>query len=341
MSIIVTFGEIMLRLSPPGREKWFQSPRLEAAFGGGEANVAVSLARFGHESRYLTILPPQELGDAAAAELKRWGVRTDFIVRKGRRLGIYFAEPGANQRPSKILYDREASALAEARPGDIVWESALEGAAWLHVTGITPALSPGAADLTLEAARAARAAGVRVSVDLNYRSKLWKYGKQATEVMPGILRLADLAIGNEEDFPKAVGIKTVFDPLRGVPEPAALEALTSDVMSAFPNLERVAVSLRHALSADRNTWTGVLRTRQGFLAGPTYDITHIVDRIGSGDAFAAGLLHGLLTFGSDARALAFGVAAGCLKHSIPGDFNLAAEKEVLDLLEDSSGRIRR
>lgn len=342
MAGVATFGEIMLRLSPPGRELLFQSPRLEASFGGGEANVAVSLALLGHRSRWLSVVPGGPIGEAALRELRRYGVETSFVARGGRRLGIYFFEPGANERPSQVIYDREGSAMAEAGPDDIDWESALEGMEWLHVTGITPALSARAADLTLTAIEEARARKMTVSVDLNYRAKLWKYGRPAHEVMREIARRADLLLGNEEDCQKALGIGEDLGASSGRPDAKAYEKLTADVMAAFPNLGRVAVTLRHSHSADWNTWSAVLRNGRDFLMGPTFEIRSIVDRIGAGDAFAAGLIHGLVQFGSDAEALAFAVAAGAYKHSIPGDFNLASEKDILALVRgDRSGRVRR
>ncbi len=342
MKRIVTFGEIMLRLSPPGRETLFQSPRLEATFGGGEANVAVSLARFGHPVRYVSVVPPNDIGEAAVRELRRWGVETDFVARGGRRLGIYFAETGANQRPSKVIYDRDGSALAEAKPGSIDWPRIFDGADWFHTTGITPALSRSAADLTLEAVKAAKSGGLTVSVDLNYRAKLWKYGPSAPEVMREVIRYADVAVANEEDCQKSLGIEARANVRSGKLELAAYEDLTARVLEAFPNLGRVAVTLRESHSADWNGWSGVLRNKTEFLAGPKYDIRDIVDRIGGGDAFAAGLIHGLSTLAADREALGFAVAAACLKHSIPGDFNLVGEKDVLALLAgDASGRVQR
>lgn len=342
MKKVVTFGEIMLRLSPPGREALFQSPRLEATFGGGEANVAVSLARFGHPVRYVSAVPSNDIGEAALRELRRWGVETDFVARAGRRLGIYFAETGANQRPSKVVYDREHSSLAEAKPGAIDWGRVFEGAGWFHTTGITPALSQGAADLTLEAVKAAKDKGLTVSVDLNFRAKLWKYGRSAPEVMREVVRFADVAVANEEDCQKSLGIEARADVRSGKLELAAYEDLTARVLEAFPNLGRVVVTLRESHSADWNGWSGVLRNRTEFLAGPKYEIRDIVDRIGGGDAFAAGLIHGLSALATDREALGFAVAAACLKHSVPGDFNLAGEKDVLALLAgDASGRVQR
>lgn len=342
MSTIAAFGEIMLRLSPPGRERLFQSPRLETCFGGGEANAAAALAGFGHRVRYVTVLPSNPLGDAALAELRRAGVETDFIIRRPGRLGLYFAETGADQRPSRVVYDRSGSALALSRPGDVAWTDVFAGAQWFHVTGITPAVSASAAELAAEAVRSAKAAGLQVSLDLNYRSKLWAYGKSAPEVMRPLTASIDLLVANEEDIQKALGFGQANG--AGAPglDPAAYERLTAEVMSSFPNLSRVAVTLRESRSADRNGWSAVLRSRDGFLAGPTYEIADIVDRIGAGDAFAAGLIHGLLTWGTDREALDFAAAASCLKHAIPGDFNRVDEAEVLALVRgEAGGRIRR
>ena len=342
MALIVTFGEIMLRLSPPGKEVLFQSPRLEAVFGGGEANVAVSLAIFGHHARYVSAVPANDVGDAALRELRKWGVDTGFVIRQGKRLGIYFAETGANQRASKVTYDREGSGIAEAKRGDFDWSKALAGGGWFHVSGITPALSATAADLTLEAVKAARAAKVTVSVDLNYRAKLWNYGKGAREVMREVTRHADLLLGNEDDCQKALGVDMPGGTKTEAPAVAVYETLTGRVMNEFPNLARVAITLRESHSADHNGWSAVLRNRAKFISGPSYDIRSIVDRIGAGDAFAAGLIHGFTSRLPDEDALGFAVAASCLKHSVPGDFNLVTEKDVQALVEgDRSGRVRR
>lgn len=342
MKRIATFGEIMLRLSPPGREKLFQSPLLHACFGGGEANVAVSLAFFGHPVRYVSVVPANEIGEAAIRELKKYGVETAFIVRKGKRLGIYYAEMGANQRPSKVIYDRDHSAIAEAKPGDVDWEKALANIDWFHTTGITPAISASAAELTKESLTKAREMGITVSIDFNFRGKLWRYGKTAPEVMRELVSLADIGMGNEEDCQKSLGIGADIDFTKGKLDLAVYEKLTADVLDEFPNLSRVAITLRESHSADHNTWSACLRTGQGFFIARKFEITDIVDRVGGGDAFAAGLIHGLDIFPDDAVALEFAVAASCLKHSIPGDFNLVTEKEVLALLEgEQSGRIQR
>jgi 2-dehydro-3-deoxygluconokinase len=342
MRKIVTFGEIMLRLSPLGNEKLFQSPYLSARFGGGEANVAVSLAMLGHRVRYISVIPANDIGDAAIMELKKYGVETDFISRQGRRLGVYFAETGANQRPSRVIYDREHAAIAEARPGDIDWDGALDGADWFHTTGITPAISATAAELALQAVKKAKDKGLVVSIDFNYRGKLWKYGKAAPEVMREIVRFADIGIGNEEDCQKSLGIQAAVDVGSGKLDRAVYQELTADVLSEFPNLERTAITLRESHSADRNTWSAVLRSRKEFIPGSSYEITDIVDRIGGGDAFAAGLIHGLEIFNTDTQALEFAIASSCLKHSIPGDFNLISEKEALALMKgEKSGRVQR
>jgi 2-dehydro-3-deoxygluconokinase len=342
MKTVAVFGEILLRLSPPGKERLFQSPRLEACFGGAEANVAVSLTLFGHQVRYISVVPANEIGDAALAELKRFGVRTDHVVRQGTRLGLYFAETGADQRPSRVFYDREHSGIADATPGLIGWARSLEGVGWFHVSGITPAIGPSAADLTIEAVSLAKTMGITVSVDLNYRAKLWKYGRTAPEVMRDIVKKADIVFANEEDCQKALGIEAGGWTSGSAPDPVVIDDLTRRVMDAFPNLSKIAVSLRDSWSADANGWSGVLRNRDGFLRGSRHEIRDIVDRIGTGDAFAAGFIHGLDLFGEDGKALEFAVAASCLKHSIPGDFNLIAEKEVLALIAgDRSGQVQR
>lgn len=342
MGNIATFGEIMLRLSPPGKELLFQSPGLRATFGGGEANVAVSLAIWGHRSRWISVVPDNAVGEAALRELRRYGVDVSAVVRGGRRLGIYFAETGANERASQVLYDRDGSGVAEAVPGSVDWTAALDGMDWLHVTGITPALSVSAAALTLEAIKAARAGGMTVSVDLNYRSKLWRYGRPAPEVMREIAGLADVLVGNEEDCQKALGLGGALPAGAGKLDVRAYEKLTAVVMSAFPNLARIAITLRESLSADWNRWSAVLRSGSGFVAGPVHELRAVVDRIGTGDAFAAGLIHGLGKFKTEAEALEFALAAAALKHSIPGDWNLASEADVMALVRgDRSGRVRR
>jgi 2-dehydro-3-deoxygluconokinase len=342
MKSVAAFGEIMLRLSPPGRERFFQSPGFLTYFGGGEANVAASLAQFGHPTRFITVLPKNEIASAAVRELRMLGVDTGAIVRKGGRLGLYFVETGANQKPTQVIYDRDHSAVAEAKPGDIDWGAALKGMDWFHIAGITPALSRSAADLSLEAVRAANAAGLTVSVDLNYRSKLWNYGVSAPEVMREIFRFADVGIANEEEFQQSLGLGTELPPPSERLDRGVYERLTAEVMAQYPRLSKVAVTLRENTSADRNGWSAVLRTKTEFVSGARYDITDIVDRIGGGDAFAAGLIHGFDAFRTDGEALDFALAASCLKHSIPGDFNLVSEREVLALMKGGgSGRVLR
>lgn len=339
----VTFGELMLRLAPPGFERFLQSPQFVATFGGGEANVAVALASFGRPARYVTLLPPNHpIADAAVAELRRFGVDTSRILRARGRMPVYYVEPGANQRASKVVYDRDYSSLALARPGDVDWDAAFDGAAWFHLTGITPALSASAADLALEALRLAHAKGLTVSCDLNYRKNLWKWGKPASQVMRELMPFVDVAIANEEDCQKALGIAAPADVHSGSLDPAHYAALTGQVLAEFPNLRSVAVTLRESRSASHNGWSACLNDRRSFLLSRHYEITHIVDRVGGGDAFAGGLIYGLQTLEGPLEALEFAVAASCLKHSIPGDFNRFSVEEVRQLLTGGgSGRVQR
>lgn len=342
MKSIAAFGEIMLKLSAPGKKRFFQSPAFQATFGGAEANVAVSLARYGHDVRYISVVPDNPIGEACVAELKRHGVKTEYILKQGMRLGIYFAESGSDQRPSRIVYDRQNSALSEAKPGHIDWEQILEGVDWFHSSGITPAISESAAELSYEAVKFARTKGIIVSLDLNFRAKLWKWGKAAPEVMREIIKYADIGIANEEDCQKSLGVKADVDVRKGRLDLKAYEKLTEDVLAQFPNLTHIAITMRESYSADHNGWSAVLRNKNEFLTGPKYDIRDIVDRVGSGDAFAAALIHGLSVLSEENEALEFAVAASCLKHSIPGDFNLVTEKEVLDLMRGNvSGRVQR
>lgn len=339
----VTFGEIMLRLAPPGFERFLQSPRFAATFGGGEANVAVALAGFGLPASFVTVLPEKNaLSDAVIGELRRFGVDVSRIVRGKGRLGIYFVEAGANQRPSKVLYDREHSALAMARPGDINWERALEGAAWFHITGITPALSASAADLAMQSVQEARKRGATVSCDLNYRKNLWKWGKPAAEVMSEMVRFVDVAIANEEDVQMALGISAEVDVHSGKLDSAQYEKLTAKVLTEYPNLKMIAITLRESRSASQNGWSACLNDRKKFWLSRGYEITHIVDRVGTGDSFAAGLIYGLQQLADHEAALEFAVAASCLKHSIPGDFHRCSREEVDALLKGGgSGRVQR
>jgi 2-dehydro-3-deoxygluconokinase len=342
MARAVTFGEIMLRLKSPGFERLFQSPVLEATFGGGEANVAVSLANFGADTAYVTVLPKNEIGDACVAELRRYGVDTSLIARGSGRMGIYFLENGANQRASKVVYDRANSAIAVAKPGTLDWTKIFSGASWFHITGITPAISQSAAELSMESVKAAKAAGLTVSCDFNYRGKLWKYGKTAPEVMTALVKFVDVGIANEEDCQKSLGIKVDVKVEGGHLDKAAYQALTEKVLQAFPKLKMIAITLRESHSADANGWSACLNNREQFILSRKYEINDIVDRVGGGDAFAAGLIHGLLNGRQAEDALNFAVAASCLKHSIPGDLNLVSLDEVEKLAGgDASGRVQR
>jgi 2-dehydro-3-deoxygluconokinase len=339
---VVTFGEIMLRLAPPGFERFLQSPQFVATFGGGEANVAVALAGFGVPARYVTVIPANPIGDAFLGELRRFGVDDSRVVRGKGRFGVYYVEPGANQRPSKVIYDRESSAIALAKPGDIDWDRSFQDAGWFHVTGITPAISQGAADLAMEGARAARNKGLTVSCDLNYRKNLWKYGKTAREVMTELIKFVDVGIANEEDCQMALGIHVDVDVHSGKIEAEQYQKLTGKVLDTYPNLKMLAVTLRESKSASHNGWSACLNDRQEFLLSRHYEITHIVDRVGGGDCFAGGLICGLLKLAGHREALEFAVAASCLKHSIPGDFNRFSADEVNQLLKGGgSGRVQR
>jgi len=339
---IVTFGEIMLRLKSPGVERLLQSPLLEATFGGGEANVAVSLANFGMNAAFVTVLPKNEIGDACIAELRRFGVDTFFIARGSGRIGIYFMETGANQRASKVIYDRANAAIALAKPGALDWKKIFAGATWFHITGITPAISQSAAELSMEAVQAARQAGLTVSCDFNYRGKLWKYGKTAPEVMCELVKFVDIGIANEEDCQKSLGIKADVRVEKGKLDTAQYQALTEKVLKTFPNLKTIAITLRESRSADVNGWSACLNDRRQFILSRKYEITDIVDRVGGGDAFAAGLIYGLAGGKPPEVALNFAVAASCLKHSIPGDFNRVTLDEAEKLAGgEASGRVQR
>jgi 2-dehydro-3-deoxygluconokinase len=340
---VVTFGEIMIRLAPPGFERFLQSPQFLATFGGGEANVAVALAGFGNPARYVTVLPPANpIVEAFIGELRRFGVDPSQIVRQKGRFGIYFVEPGANQRPSKVVYDRDQSAIALAKPGDIDWAKCFDGAGWFHITGITPALSQSAADLAIESVRKAREAGLKVSCDLNYRKNLWKYGKKASEVMSELFQYVHVGIANEEDCQMALGIQAESDVHSGKLDREQYRKLTDTVLSKYPNLESIAITLRESHSASHNGWSACLNDRKEFLLSRHYDITHIVDRVGGGDCFAGGLIWGLLNRPTHQDALEFAVAASCLKHSIPGDFNRFTVDEVDGLIKGGgSGRVQR
>ena len=318
----LTFGEIMLRLRAPGHERFFQSNRMEATFGGGEANVAVSLANYGEDAAYLTVLPENTLGDECVKELRRFGVDTKRIQRGKGRMGIYFLEAGANQLPSKVVYDREYSAISLAKPGDIDWDKAFEGIGWFHITGITPAISESAMELSLESVKEAKQRGITVSCDLNYRKNLWKYGKKASEVMRELAKYVDVESGelSREKY-KELGDK---------------------VLAAYPEMKMIAITLRESHSADWNGWAACLNDREHFYVSKKYEIRDIIDRVGGGDSFAGGLIYGLNHYEDKQSALEFAVAASCLKHSVIGDFNRVSASDVEKLMGgDGTGRVQR
>lgn len=341
---IITFGEIMLRLSPPGFQRFSQARSFDVIFGGGEANVAVSLANYGMPVEFVTRIPNHDIGEACIAFLRQYGVGVEHILRGGERLGIYFLEMGSVQRGSKVIYDRAHSAIATIEPGMVDWQEVFAEADWFHWTGITPAISGGTAAVCLEAVKTAKELGLTVSCDLNYRKNLWKWGKNPKEVMPDLVQYCDIAIGNEEDADKYFGIRAPgSDVTAGRVEAEAYRYVCEKMTERFPNLKTLAFTLRGSISASRNTWSGVLWHGGDFYSGPFFDITHIVDRVGGGDAFMGGLIYGLRTYGEDyQRALNFAVAASCLKHSIFGDFNLVRVAEVENLMSgDASGRVSR
>jgi 2-dehydro-3-deoxygluconokinase len=338
----ITFGEIMLRLKPPNWERFFQSPLLEATFGGGEANVAVGLARFGLNVANVSVIPNNFIGDACIGELRRQGVDTSLMVRKGNRLGIYFLEVGANQRPSKVIYDRSHSAIAEASPGDINWDKVFDEVSWFHITGITPAISLSASELSLEAVKKAREKGITISCDLNFRKNLWKYGKSAPEVMGELVKYADIVMGNEEDCQKSLGVKVDVDVESGRLQTEKYRELTDNVFGLYPNIKKIAITLRESHSANYNGWSAVLNNREEFIISKKYEINNIIDRVGGGDTFAAGLIYGFNNLHSDRETLDFAVAASCLMHSIPGDLPLLSVEEVKSLAGGAtSGRVQR
>ena len=346
MAKVITFGEIMLRLSTPGYLRFSQTTQYDATFGGGEANVAVSLANYGIDVKFVTRLPQNDIAKACVKELRSYGVDTSDIVYGGDRLGIYFLETGAVARPSKVVYDRANSSIATIKPGDIDWEKVFEGADWFHWTGITPAISQGAADVCLEAVKAANRLGITVSCDLNYRKNLWKYGKTASEIMPALVEGCDVILGNEEDADKVFGIKPEgFDVTAtgGEIDQKRFQSVGEQLMKKFPRAKKVIITLRGSINANHNTWGGVLWDGKTLYQSPRYDITHIVDRVGGGDSFMGGLIYGLLTYkGDDQKALNFAVAASCLKHTIFGDFNQVTVAEVENLMKgDASGRVSR
>ncbi len=344
MKKIVTFGEIMLRLSPPGFKRFSQTYQFDVVYGGGESNVAVSLANYGLNSFFASRIPSNDIGECAIMELRKRNVNTQHVLRGGERLGIYFLETGAVSRGSKVVYDRAHSGMASIESGMIDWESVFKDADWFHWTGITPAISQGAADACLEAIKMANKMGVTVSTDLNYRKKLWKYGKEPGEVMPALVEGCDVILGNEEDAEKHFGLhpEGVDVTHGGSVDGKSYLSVLQQLQKMFPRAKKVITTLRGSISASHNTWSGVLYDGTTLYEAPTYQITHIVDRVGGGDSFMAGLIYGLLTYESDQKALEFAVAASCLKHTIKGDSNLVTVPEVEKLMAgDASGRVSR
>lgn len=339
---VLTFGEIMLRLKAPGHERLMQSPQLEATFGGGEANVAVSLANYGMDAAFLTVLPENTLGDACIGELRRFNVDTSRILRGPGRMGIYFLEAGANQLPSKVIYDRADSSVALAGPGSIDWDKAFKDVEWFHITGITPAISESLMKLSIESVNEAKKRGITISCDLNYRKNLWKYGKSAREIMPLIAEKADVLIANEEDVQKSLGITIDVDVESGKIDSNKYEVLSGKVLETYPNVKKIAITLRESKSADSNGWSACINNRKEFMVSKHYDINDIIDRVGGGDSFGGGLIYGLANYDTDREALEFAVAASCLKHSILGDFNRVSAEDVKKLMSgDGSGRVQR
>ena len=341
MNKYITFGEIMLRLKSPSNERFFQSPSLEATFGGGEGNVAVSLAKFGEEAHFITALPDNDLGLHCTDEIRKHGVLTDGIKYvKDSRLGIYYLETGACQRPSKVVYDRANSAFSETTDYD--FDKIMSGATWFHISGISPAVSQIAADESLKAMKAAKKAGATVSIDLNYRKKLWKYGKDAPTVMRELTKYVDVIIANEEDIQKCLNISCDSDVTSGELDVSSYKRLAAEVKKQFTNVKTVAITLRESQSADHNDWSAVISGSEGFFHSRKYQIKNIVDRVGGGDSFSAGIIYGLTHYKSEETALNFAVAASALKHTIPGDFNLTSLSEVKSLMGgDGSGRVQR
>ncbi len=345
MKKVVTFGEIMLRLAPPGFLRFSQTNTFDVIYGGGESNVAVSLANYGLPVDFVTRLPDNDIGRCALMEMRKRGVNTNHIVFGGERLGIYFLETGAVSRGSKVVYDRAHSAMSTIEKGMIDWEKVFEDAQWFHWTGITPAISQGAADVCLEAVQAASQLGLTISTDLNYRKKLWKYGKEPGDIMPALVEHCDIILGNEEDAEKHFGIHPdSVDVTQGDSMDAqAYKSVCVGLMERFPKAKKVITTLRGSISASHNTWSGVLYNGKEFLEARTYQITHIVDRVGGGDSFMGGLIYGLIHYpDDDQKALDYAVAASCLKHTIYGDANQVTIDEVEKLMSgDASGRVSR
>lgn len=339
---VVTFGEVMLRLKSPGCEMFFQAPLFEATFGGGEANVAVSLANFGMDTSFVTVLPDNDIANACIRELRGFGVDTKDVVYKDGRMGIYYLEAGANQKSSKVIYDRAYSAISLAGVSDVNFRKVLSGADWFHITGITPAISKSAAQLSIKAVKTAKEMGLSVSCDLNYRKNLWKYGVTAKEVMSEIAKYVDVVIANEEDCQKSLGIENGAAVESGVLDTSKYELLAKEVIRQYPNISKVAVTLRESKSASHNDWSACIYDGSEFYVSRKYEIKNIVDRVGGGDSFSGGLIFGLTHYENMKDALEFAVAASCLKHSVNGDYNRFSVKEVTALMSgNGSGRVQR
>ena len=342
MSKYLTFGELMLRLKSPGRERLLQSAGFEATFGGGEANVAVSLANYGLDAEFLSVFPNNAIGDAAIAELRKFNVATDKIIRTDGRMGIYYLETGANQRPSKVIYDRAYSAFSLFDPNGYDWDKIYKDVKWLHISGITPAISEVAKEASIAAVKKAEKRGITVSIDLNYRKNLWEYGVEAKEVMQQLTLYADIIIANEEDCQKSLGLKCESNVEGGKLNEEDYKKLSDSLLEQYPNVKKVAITLRESKSADINFWAAALNNGTDFIVSKKYEMYDIVDRVGGGDSFAGGLIYGLNELGSDKEALEFAVAASCLKHTLEGDFNRVTIDEVLKLANgDGSGRVQR
>ena len=342
MGKFVTFGEVMLRLKSQGHEKLFQSPSLEATFGGGEANVAVSLANYGLDAQFVSALPENDIADACIRQIRGFGVDTTKIVRRAGRVGIYFLESGANQRPSNVIYDRAESSIALMEAGEINWDEIFKDAEWFHISGITPAISKKAKELSLEAVKKAQEHNVTVSCDFNFRKKLWKYGESSIEVMNELVKYVDVGIANEEDCQKSLGIHVDVDVASGSLDTDKYKMLGDKVLAEFPNLKMITITLRESKSADINGWGACLNDREHFYLSKRYMINDIIDRVGGGDSFAGGLIYGLNKYEDKQESLEYAVAASCLKHSISGDFNRVKPEDVVKLMTgDGSGRVNR
>lgn len=345
MGKVVTFGEIMVRLGAPDYLKLIQANRFDVSYAGAEANVAVSLANYGIDTDYITCLPDNPIADRCIMDLRGHKVGVEHIQRSGKRIGILYLETGSNVRPSKVYYDREDSSFATIERGSIDWEAILRDAIWFHWSGITPALSENAASECLSAIQTANELGVTVSCDINYRGNLWKYGKTAAEVMPEMVEGSDIILGNEEDCEKVFGIKPEdFDAAKtnGNVDQSSFLSVCQQMMERFPRCKKIAVTLRGAINANHNTWSGILYNGNELLTSRRYDITDIVDRVGGGDSFMGGLIFGLLHYKNDQKALEFAAAASSLKHTLKGDFNWVTIIEVENLLSgDISGRVKR